>query len=361
MMQIESWLRIYLTKNVGPITFKSLYKKYLNPEIILQKICMNNKYEIPSIDKIRLHTAKLQDFGAQYLFFQDIKYPRNLKQVYDAPAFLFIKGNIDLLNHNKIIAIVGARNSSIHGNKIAYTFAQGMYQNEYAVISGMARGIDRNAHIGSIKQTMAVFGSGLDVVYPETNCDVYHDILSNNGLHISEFPLGTKPSPSTFPSRNRIIAGISDAVLIIEASQKSGSLITANYALEYNRDVFVIPGSPLDVRSRGSNALIQNGACLVQDYQEICSWIDLWKYKTYKMNHNTSNNIDDETENICNIENNTHIIQKKILDLLGHNSAHIDMISAAIDLQPSILRQMLSTMEIEGLIMQEHPNVFSVI
>jgi DNA processing protein len=346
MHNIAAFLRIHLTKNIGAITFRQLYRKYRDHDHIMYQIQLNSRYVVPSVEFVAQQLSKLHQFGAECIFIESEHYPKKLREAYDAPAFIFVRGNKALLNQKLSIAIVGARNSSAHGNKIAHTFAQGLSESGYTIISGMARGIDRNAHIGGIKQTIAVFGNGLDVIYPEENHDIYNDILLNNGLHVSEVIMGTQPTPASFPSRNRIVAGMSDAVLVIEASYKSGSLITANCAVDYSRDLFVIPGSPLDSRSRGSNMLIQRGAYLVQEHTEICNEMGLWHRKLKQ---------DDEQNNI---QERISVAQNHILDIIGYQSVHIDSIIACTASTPDVLQQILTLMEIDGLITQESPGVF---
>lgn len=202
----------------------------------------------------------------------DKNYPNRLNDLYDPPSSLYIDGDLGLLN-TPMIAIVGSRKASTEGLKNAAAFAQGLSRAGLLIVSGLARGIDGAAHratlsLGPRHFTMAVCGAGLDVIYPKEHLGLARNI-QNQGLLVSEYPLGTAPKSSHFPRRNRIIAALSIGVLVIEAAERSGSLITARLALELGREVFAVPGSIQKPLSRGSNLLIQQGAKLVQNPQDV--------------------------------------------------------------------------------------------
>lgn len=203
----------------------------------------------------------------------DKQYPENLKHIYDPPIYLYAKGNYKILK-NKNIAIIGCRQSSKYGEMAAKYFGGSLSEIGINIVSGLARGIDSYSHIGNIElinksnnyikkfigKPIAVVGNGLDIIYPKENVKLEQKILENGGCIISEYPLGTKPCKMNFPARNRIISGLSDGVLVIEAKTKSGTLITVDYALEQGRDVFVIPGNINSKNSIGTNNLIKQGA-----------------------------------------------------------------------------------------------------
>ena len=175
--------------------------------------------------------------------------------------------------YQKGIAIVGARDATQYGKKIAYNLAKELSEQNIVIISGLAIGIDSYAHKGSLeKGTIAVLGSGIDNIYPKENLELAREIIKNKGCIISEYPLGTKPEKQNFPQRNRIISGISKGVLVIEAKEQSGTLITVDFALEQGRDVFVLPGNIDSINSIGTNRLIQEGAKLVTTYKEILKY-----------------------------------------------------------------------------------------
>lgn len=197
------------------------------------------------------------------------EYPQNFKNIYDSPKKIYLIGNKDLL-YQKGIAIVGARDATQYGKKIAYNLAKELSEQNIVIISGLAIGIDSYAHKGSLeKGTIAVLGSGIDNIYPKENLELAREIIKNKGCIISEYPLGTKPERLHFPQRNRIISGLSDGVVVIEASKKSGALITAEFALEQGKEVFAVPGDINKKQSEGTNQLIKDGAILLTSATDI--------------------------------------------------------------------------------------------
>jgi len=201
---------------------------------------------------------------------QDTEYPQILKEIYDPPICLYIKGNKQILN-NQAIAIIGSRDATNYGLNVAEEFAYNLSKCNINIISGLARGIDSQAHLGAVKanqKTVAILGNGLDTIYPKENNKLVQNILASGGAIISEYPLGTKPKKENFPARNRIISGMSKGVLVVEAKEKSGTLITVDFALEQGRDVFVIPGNVDSKNSVGTNDLIKQGAKLVTSWEE---------------------------------------------------------------------------------------------
>lgn len=199
-------------------------------------------------------------------------YPERLKNIDIPPKELYCLGNLELLNNKNNIAIIGSRNCTKYGEKVAKDFAFNLANEEVCVISGLAKGIDSFAHIGALKangKTIAVLGSGIDNMYPKENWELFEEIIKVKGLIISEYPLGTKPLKQNFPARNRIISGLSDGVLVVEARKNSGTNITVDFALEQGKDVFVIPGNIYSKTSSGTNFLITEGAIPVLNYKDI--------------------------------------------------------------------------------------------
>ena len=201
------------------------------------------------------------------------EYPEQLREIYDAPWKLYVLGNKEILKQSGI-AIVGSRNATEYGKKVALQFSKDLSRKGINIISCLALGIDTCAHFGtlnsdSVGKTIAVLGGGLDEMYPKQNIELAKQIIKKGGCIISEYPLGAKPEKLHFPQRNRIISGLSKGVLIVEASEKSGSLITADFALEQGRDVFAVPGNISSSTSVGSNNLIKQGAKLVTSYEDI--------------------------------------------------------------------------------------------
>lgn len=199
-------------------------------------------------------------------------YPEKLRNIDDPPKELYCLGNLELLNYKTNIAMIGSRNCSNYGERAAKDFAFNLAKEDICIVSGLARGIDSFSHIGALNakgKTIAVLGSGLDNIYPKENIKLVDDIIKNNGLVISEYPLGTKPLKYHFPARNRIISGLSDSVLVVEARKNSGTNITVDFALEQGKDVFVIPGNIYSKTSDGTNYLITEGAIPVLSYKDI--------------------------------------------------------------------------------------------
>ncbi len=205
------------------------------------------------------------------LFIEDENYPRILREIYNPPLCLYIKGNKSILNEISL-AIIGCRDASEYGKNVAEEFAFNISKTKINIVSGLARGIDSFAHLGAIKakeKTIAVLGNGLDTVYPKENIKLAEEILNCGGTIISEFPLGTPPEKRNFPARNRIISGISKGVLVVEAKERSGTMITVDFALEQGRDVFAVPGNIDLINSFGTNRIIKEGAKLITTWEEI--------------------------------------------------------------------------------------------
>ena len=202
---------------------------------------------------------------------EDKEYPKILKTIYDYPISIYVKGNESILN-TPAIGIVGCRESSSYGERVAQYFGYHLAKRNISIISGLAKGIDSQSHIGAIKAggiTIGVMGSGLDIVYPKENQYLYDKIIEENGVIISEYPLGSKPEKMNFPARNRIISGMSKGIIVVEAKKKSGTLITVDFALEQGRDVYVVPGNIDEMNSVGTNELIKQGAQMVTSYRDI--------------------------------------------------------------------------------------------
>ena len=213
----------------------------------------------------------MQKYNIDIVGIEDKEYPSLLKEIDNPPICIYIIGRKDILNEANI-AIVGSRDATEYGKYVAKDFAHKLCCNGFNVVSGLARGIDSYAHIGAINakgKTIAVLGNGLDTIFPKENKKIAEEIINLGGCIISEYPLGTKPLRENFPARNRIISGLCNGVLVVEAKPKSGTMITVDFALEQGRDVFVIPGNIDSVNSIGTNELIRQGAKLVTNPEEI--------------------------------------------------------------------------------------------
>lgn len=294
MENLESkkyWIWLSLIKGLGCIKKKKLLEIYRNPKDIYdlnkkQLLEVNGIGEETASNIINSKNVDLVNKHIEYMSLNDIsvininekEYPCNLKQIHDAPISLYVKGNIDILN-NRNIAIIGCRDCSDYGTKVAKYFAYNLCKENINIVSGLAKGIDSCAHIGSLNaseecktnygKTIAVVGNGLDMVYPKENFALANRIVNLGGVIISEYPCGTRTDKMNFPARNRIISGISDGVVVVEAKKKSGTLITVDFALEQGRDVFVVPGNINSINSIGTNDLIKQGARCVTTYKEV--------------------------------------------------------------------------------------------
>ena len=220
---------------------------------------------------VKRHLKFMKQNNIDIISIEDNKYPKLLKEIYNPPLNLYIRGNKENLNMPSI-GIVGCREATSYGMNVAQEFAYNLSKSGFNIVSGLARGIDSYAHLGAIRaqgRTTAILGNGIDTIYPKENIRLAQSILDSNGTIISEYPLGAKPEKSNFPMRNRIISGLSNGVLVVEAKDKSGTLITIDFALEQGRDVFAIPGNINSKNSLGTNNIIKQGAKLVTSWEEI--------------------------------------------------------------------------------------------
>ena len=260
MLKIENRIKYELLKMYGdPKNIWNLHKDVIK----------NFKYE--SINELENNCYKtnlnkvmecMNSKNIKMVTINDEEYPENLKKIDFPPIVLYAIGNVELLKH-KSIAVIGCRLCSDYGKNIAKVIANILSKNGVVVVSGMARGIDKYAHLGALEEynsTIAVLGSGVDYVYPYENKKIYESIIAKDGLIISEYPIGSVPDAKNFPERNRIISGLSEGVVVIEAKERSGSFITVEYALNQGKDVFAVPGNINSVNSSGTNRLIYDGA-----------------------------------------------------------------------------------------------------
>lgn len=306
---------------IGPLVASRIVaeRSKINPAMLWQQLAEEN---ILAVDKF------------------DDRYPSLLKQIPDHPYLIYMRGDLDCLKL-PLVAIVGSRKLTSYGNQVAQAISRELANNGICIVSGLAFGIDARAHEGALGangRTIAVLGNSLDdqSIAPRSNFQLAQRILQNGGLLISEFPLRTSASQGTFPARNRIMAGISLGTVVVEAALKSGSLITANLALDYNREVFAIPGSIFSPQSEGNHELIKtSGAKLVTSVKDILEELDLsLKENSFAKNMDIALTKEEET----------------IFQLLSHESIHIDRISKLSKLKTSSVSSILAILEIKGLI-----------
>jgi DNA processing protein len=277
------WLALRRARGVGPRTCKLLIEKFGAPEKIFQldadqiaaagvpRNTARSITEFRDFEPLEKELCELPNIGARLVKWTDADYPPNLRQIADPPPFLFVRGPATL-NDSSCIAIVGARAASDIGRRMAQRLGLELAAKGFTVVSGLARGIDGEAHQGALDahgKTVAVLGCGVDVIYPGEHRKLAEAIIAGGGALISELPIGMQPLAENFPTRNRILSGLCLGVVIVEAAEKSGSLITARMALEQDRQVFAVPGSPLSGKTRGSNRLLKEGAKLVECVEDV--------------------------------------------------------------------------------------------
>lgn len=269
------WLQLARTENVGPITFFNFIDYYGSAQKALAAIPelarrggRKKPLSIPPRDRVEKEYEAVLKSGGDILLACDNDYPLALAAIEDAPPVLTVIGYTGLMNRT-CLAVVGARNASLNGCKFAERLARDLGNADQTVVSGLARGIDTAAHTGALNTgTVAVVAGGIDVVYPPENQKLY-DAIREKGLIVAESPMGAAPRAQDFPRRNRIVSGLSQGIVVVEATERSGSLITARLAGEQGRDVYAVPGHPLDPRASGPNALIRDGAVLIRGAEDI--------------------------------------------------------------------------------------------
>lgn len=274
----RDWLRLIRSTHLGPITFHHILRYYGSASAAIAQLPemakrggAKRKIELADEKTIAAELKALKACGASLLAWGEPGYPLGLMQLEDAPPLLAVKGDPAAITALPGIAIVGARNASAIGQRFTRDIAAALTQRGFAVLSGLARGIDKAAHEGALAadgKTAAFIGTGIDIRFPPENAKL-QDEIAERGAVLAEMPAGTPPLAQNFPRRNRLISGASAGVLVVEAALKSGSLITARMAAEQGREVMAVPGSPLDPRCRGSNGLIRDGAALIETVDDI--------------------------------------------------------------------------------------------
>jgi DNA processing protein len=364
---LKYWIALKSIAGVGNITFPALVDKFGSlPAIFAAPISKLN--EIPGISKniaaaivgfnnwgkVKAELELIDKYEIKIITYQDELYPAKLMNIYDRPPFLYVRGN---LNKNDInIAVVGSRLASTYGKYTTEKISRELALKGLTIVSGMARGIDSVAHRGALTahgRTIAVLGSGLDVIYPPENKKLFTDIIQN-GAVISEFPPGTPPLSANFPTRNRIISGMSYGVVIVEAGEKSGSLITARLALEQGREVFAVPGSIDSAGSRGTNKLIKQGAKLIENIDDILEEIFPQFDGTIVLKPPSVSNSEVIAAKPAEI---LSTVDQKIISYISGSRVHIDDLISSTGLSSADILGALTTLELKGII-QQHPGKF---
>lgn len=363
----KDWIALNLLSYKKPEIFLKLLMYYGSASAV---ICAGRKEfcDIQGVDRLKLKSILSMINGREVneeleevnkknisvITLADGGYPELLKEISAPPPVLYCKGTLkgDLTG----IAVIGTRKPSEYGEMIAEKFSSDIVENGISVISGMARGIDTIAHIGALKKngyTVAVLGCGIDRIYPSENRKLY-DSICDKGAVISEFPIGTSPHKMNFPRRNRIVSGMSRATLVIEAGERSGTLITARFALEQNRDVFAVPGMITSSKSKGTNRLIKKGAILAESFKDIAEHLGE-SFATPSVK-NCSNENDDIYAGIINFPENSE--ESSVLLHIDDSPRHIDLISRKCGISIGRVSSILMKLEIIGAVRQISGKMF---
>jgi DNA processing protein len=356
------WLALTRIKGLGCISFKKLASHFADPTQSLSataaelsaiegidRKAVDGLLAFTQWDEVEQEVQRAEEAGVKIIPFGSGIYPARLRSIADPPPCLYVKGEIRR-EDDKAVAVIGTRSASHYGRRVAGDLCRGLASLGFTVISGMARGIDGVAHDEALNaggRTIAVLGSGVDRAYPPEHRKLYHRI-SENGAVISELPLGAPPLAFNFPARNRLISGLSAGVVVVEATEKSGSLITAAIALEQGREVFAVPGEVGSSRSRGGHRLIRQGAKLVENVDDILEEIAPQLVAR-----------DRQPAALRTLPVDAQPETHKIFDLLQERSLHIDEVIEASGFSASRVSQILLELELQGFLKQLPGNRYS--
>jgi len=365
--KILSWLQLINTSNIGPVTFYKMLEKYGSAQKALESLV--DKYKVFPREQAQEELKRAKNKNVHIICRDDECYPLHLKEIDDCPPILYVLGNLEVLKFPLSLSIVGARNASVAGRKIASRIAYDLTNADILVVSGMARGIDSAAHKGALYAknqqgpTIAVLGTGVDEIYPAENKELYWQI-AEQGAIISELPLGTKAQISNFPRRNRIVSAISNGTLVVEAAEHSGSLITAKSALEQGRDIFAVPGSPIDDRSGGPNRLIKEGAFLTENAEDIINVLATANHqaiKTYKNEIFKDIVLDNKKNNDDIPENKADKTETPLIEFLTPEGVYVDEIIRLSGFDSAKVNLELLELEMSGKIERQTGNKVALI
>jgi DNA processing protein len=346
------WLALHFLPGFGPVLIKALLDRFGTPKRVFKA----SQRELARVDgigeglagviketdvrgKVNRELKLIEEFNVSLVTIKDQSYPKNLRQIYDAPPLLYVRGSLEPRD-DLAISMVGSRLATDYGRTVTERIAGDLARHGVTMVSGMARGIDSAAHRGSLSvggRTIAVLGCGVNIIYPRENRHLFEEIMAH-GAVISEFPMSTPPEGMNFPRRNRIISGLSLGVVIVQASARSGSLITARLALEQNRDVFAVPGNIGMARSQGTNRLIKQGAKLVESADDILEEV----LPRFQHQGATSEDRDLSLEEE----------EERVFSLLEDEPIHIDSIIAQTRMAASRISSILLQLELKGLVQQ---------
>jgi DNA processing protein len=360
--EVFYWLALSLTPGIGSTLMRRLLDRFNTPEAVfhapmkeLSKIEGLGEKVVQEIRKgplekvVERELSLLREVGGRVITLKDEEYPKRLKDIYDPPALLYVRGELKK-EDEFAIAIVGSRKTTPYGRWFTEKVSQELARHGVTIVSGMARGIDSLAHWGAISgggRTIAVLGCGVDVIYPSENRNLFAKMI-DRGAILSEFPMGSPPEGGHFPRRNRIISGLSLGVVVVQASEKSGSLITAGYALEQGREVFAVPGNVGTESSRGTHRLIKEGAKLVESSEDILEEI----LPQWRGERETTPKVEIPRPDLTEEE-------KVLYELLSETPLHIDVMIRESRMDPGKVSSLLLNLELKGMISQWPGKCFS--
>jgi len=324
---------------------KYIYDEYHDFDTLRKMVINDNMTLLPKkiVEKFQKSYIKIEELAVEecksikdihICTIYDIDYPISLLQYEDVPFGIFYKGNISMVNEKKNISIVGSRKCTRYGIDVTNSMVEQLSPYEINIVSGMAKGIDSVAHRAAIKNninTIAVLGSGIDVIYPKENYRLYHEILENSGCIISEFPLGTPPLSRNFPMRNRIISGMWELLVVTEGGEKSGTLITVGAALEQGKNIIVVPGSIFSSESKGTNKLIKDGAYVYTDIEDVLNLLNISRVSI-------------DNKNITTVKSK---LEERIYQVIDDNPIHIDKIIKLVDVDINRLYKLLFELQVK--------------
>lgn len=360
-------LRLIRSENIGPKTFFSLIKLFGdaatavdNAQDFSLRGGKSKPIKIFSKSEAEKEIELLEKDNAKIITYKSLEYSKLLLEIYDPPPILSYKGNVELLNHKKCVAIVGARNASANGRNFAHKIATGLVEQEYITVSGLARGIDSSVHQAAISKTIGVIAGGIDHIYPSENKKLFEN-LAEEGLILAELPIGSTPLGKHFPQRNRIISGLTLGVVVVEASLKSGSLTTAKFALEQNREIFAVLGFPLDPRCQGTNKLIREGAYLVESVDDIVANLPQYENFIKKDEGLFKDFVELGTLNTRYVKEPSQKERTAILELLSAVPISFEYLQKETELSLPIIYTIILELELAGKVVRHAGNKISLV
>lgn len=367
MKDKQYWIWLGSVPGIGAVKSKKLLEHFKDPynvwnakENELRNLSFLSKADVVNLtdtkikEKVSIHLENIYKHGIRVVTIDDELYPLYLKNIYDPPVVLYMKGSI--IKEEKCLAVVGSRKATSYGLGMAQTISRELAKYGITVVSGMARGVDSYAHKGALQEggrTIAVLGCGVDVIYPYENKKLMESIIEN-GACISEYLPGTTPAANNFPARNRIISGISLGVIVIEAGNKSGSLITADFALEQGREVFALPGNVNSINSTGTNKLIKEGAKIVTGIEDILEELNV-SFSEDKLKNFFTQRLEDD-KLIRGLDDD----EKRIVSCLKLEPMHIDVIAKKTGFSIQIVSSILVMLELKGVVEQQPGKIFKI-